>query len=155
MVSEMPYCFRCGKETETNATFCWNCGIQLKPIIAAAPSFRVPRIGVRPSGITILAVLYWLGAIIAIVGGLAYFSVLVYFVPPAFLALFRMVGAVLILIAILDIVIGWGLWNLKRWARTVAIVLAIVGLINFPIGTAISIITLWYLFKSDIKAFFA
>ena len=155
MVTKMRYCYRCGKEIEANATFCWNCGVQLKPIIAPAPSLPVPRIGVRPSGITVLAVLYWLSAIVAILGGLTYSSGLLYFVPLAFLALFWIVGAVLIVIGILDIVIGWGLWSLRKWARTVAIVLAIVGLISFPIGTVISIITLWYLFKPEIKACFA
>jgi len=142
MVSEMPYCFRCGKEIEAKATFCWNCGVQLKPIIA--PALRVPRIGVRSSGITVLAVLYWLSAIVAILGGLAYVSGLLYFM-----------GAVLIVIGILDIMIGWGLWNLKKWPRAIAIVLAIIGFISFPIGTVISIITLWYLFKPEIKACFA
>ena len=155
MVTQMPYCYRCGKEIEANATFCWNCGVQLKPIIAPAPSLRVPRIAVRPSGIAILAVLYWLSAVIAILGGLAYFSGLLYFVPLAFLAQFWIVDGVLIIIGILDIVIGWSLWNLKRWARTVAIVLAIVGLISFPIGTVISIVALWYLFKPEIEACFA
>jgi len=65
------------------------------------------------------------------------------------------VGAVLIAIGILDIIIGWGLWSLRKWARTVAIVLAVIGLISFPIGTIISIITLWYLFKPEIKTWFA
>ena len=155
MVSGMPYCFRCGKEIEANATFCWNCGVQLKPVIASAPSLRVPRISVRPSGVTILAVLYWLSAIVAILGGLAYVAGMAYLLPLAFLALFWIVGGVLIVIGILDIVIGWGVWSLRKWARTVAIVLAIVGLISFPIGTIISIITLWYLFKPEIKACFA
>jgi len=155
MVSKMPYCYRCGKEIEANATFCWNCGVQLKPVIASAPSLRVPRISVRPSGVTILAVLYWLSAIVAILGGLAYVAGMAYLLPLAFLALFWIVGGVLIVIGILDIVIGWGVWSLRKWARTVAIVLAIVGLISFPIGTIISIITLWYLFKPEIKACFA
>jgi len=155
MVSGMPYCFRCGKEIEANATFCWNCGVQLKPVIAPAPFLRVPRIGVRPSGVTILAVLYWLSAIVAILGGLVYVAGMAYLLPLAFLALFWIVGGALIVIGILDIVIGWGLWSLRKWARTAAIVLAVVGLISFPIGTIISIIILWYLFKPEIKACFA
>lgn len=159
MVSEMPYCYRCGKEIEANARFCWNCGAQLKPLMAPPPSpphaLRVPRIAVRPSAVTILAVLYWLSAIVAILGGLACVVGIAYLLPLAFPALFWIVGAVLIVIGILDIVIGWGLWTLKKWARTFAIVLAIIGLISFPIGTVISIVTLRYLFKPEIKAYFA
>jgi len=86
---------------------------------------------------------------------LAYVAGMAYLLPIAFLAFFWIVGEVLIVIGILDIVIGWGLWNLKRWARTFAIVLAVIGLIGFPIGTVISIVTLWYLFKPEIKACFA
>jgi len=158
MVSEMPYCYRCGKEIEANVKFCWNCGVQLKPLEAPAPLLPhagVPRISIRPSGVTILAVLYWLSAIVAILGGLAYVAGVSYFVPLAFLTLLWIVGAVLIAIGVLDILIGWGLWSLRKWARTVAIVLAVVGLISFPIGTVISIITLWYLFKPEVKACFA
>jgi len=151
----MPYCYRCGKEVEANATFCWNCGTQLKPVVALPSSLRVPRITVRPSGVTILAVLYWLSAIIAILGGLAYVAGIALLLPLGFLAILWVLGVALIVIGVLDILIGWGLWNLKRWARTVAIVLAVIGLISFPIGTVISIITLWYLFKPEIKACFA
>ena len=159
MVREMPYCFRCGKEMEANARFCWNCGVQLKPLFAPAPllphAAGVRRISIRPSGVTTLAVLYWLGAIVAILGGSAYVAGVLYFLPLGSTALLWIAGAVLIAIGILDVVIGWGLWSLRKWARTSAIVLAVVGLISFPVGTVISIITLWYLFKPEIKAYFA
>ena len=151
----MPYCYRCGKEVEPTATFCWNCGTQLKPLITHPSPLEVPRITIRPSGVTILAVLYWLSAIVAVLGGLAYIGGMLYFLPPLFLAFFWVLGSVLIAVGLVDLVIGWGLWNLKKWARTLAIVLAVIGLISFPIGTIISIITLWYLFKAEIKACFA
>lgn len=64
------------------------------------------------------------------------------------------VGVIAILIGILYAITGWGLWNLKSWARIVAIILGILSLFNFPIGTIIGIVVLWYLFKTDIKTAF-
>ncbi len=62
-------------------------------------------------------------------------------------AVFGVIGALYFLTA-------WGLWTGQNWARIIAIILAILGLLNFPIGTVISIIILIYLFKSDVKAYF-
>ena len=49
---------------------------------------------------------------------------------------------------------GYGLLNHKSWARILAIILAILNLILFPIGTAIGIYTLWVLFNDETKALF-
>jgi len=69
--------------------------------------------------------------------------------------------AVVVLIAlafmassILNVVVGYGLWILKPWARTGAIALAIVSLIFVPIGTVAGGLTLWYLLKPEIAAAF-
>ena len=55
---------------------------------------------------------------------------------------------------IADFVAGYGLLNYKSWARLLAIVLAILNLILFPIGTAIGIYTLWAMFNDETKALF-
>jgi len=52
------------------------------------------------------------------------------------------------------ILAGYGLLNYKSWARLLAIVLAILNLILFPIGTAIGIYTLWVMFNDETKALF-
>lgn len=49
---------------------------------------------------------------------------------------------------------GYGLLNYKSWARILAIILAILNLILFPIGTAIGIYTLWVMFNDETKALF-
>lgn len=64
------------------------------------------------------------------------------------------IGAIALLIGILYAIAGLGLWKLKPWARIIAIILAIISLLNFPVGTAIGIIVLWYLFKAEIKEAF-
>ena len=59
-----------------------------------------------------------------------------------------------IIFGIIYLLVGVGLFTLKKWARILAIIFAIIGLLNVPIGTIISIIILVYLFKADVKAAF-
>jgi len=40
---------------------------------------------------------------------------------------------------------GWGLLQREEWARTVALVVGFLALLNVPIGTALGIYTLWVL----------
>ncbi|MFO7791793.1 MAG: hypothetical protein R6W73_02280 [Candidatus Saliniplasma sp.] len=107
----------------------------------------------RPTGITILAVLY-------IIGGLLMLSVPVMMtaIIPMDVPLIADIGiicwAVFGIIALLYFVVAFGLWKGQGWARIVAIILAILGLLNFPIGTIISIVILIYLFKDEVKAYF-
>ena len=49
---------------------------------------------------------------------------------------------------------GYGLLNYKSWARILAIILAILNLILFPIGTALGIYTLVIMFNEETKALF-
>lgn len=44
---------------------------------------------------------------------------------------------------------GWGLLNYKPWARIVVIVLSVLNLLNFPIGTVIGGYSLWVLLNDE------
>jgi hypothetical protein len=55
------------------------------------------------------------------------------------------VSALFFLIGIPSLITGIGLLKQKRWARTLAIVLAVFALASFPIGTAAGLYTLWVL----------
>jgi len=107
----------------------------------------------RPMGVTILAVLYVLSGLVYLSFPLVMTSILGEFweVTGLFLTLCWVVFGAFALIAF---VTAYGLWNGKGWARMIAIVLAIIQLINIPIGTIIGIIILIYLFKDDVKAYF-
>jgi hypothetical protein len=48
------------------------------------------------------------------------------------------IAALFLAIAIAQGIAGFGLRKLKRWARPIATVLSVIGLIGFPIGTMIS-----------------
>jgi len=54
-----------------------------------------------------------------------------------------------------EVIAGIGLLKRKSWARILAIVLAILDLINIPIGTAIGIYALWVLLNDETARLFA
>ena len=56
--------------------------------------------------------------------------------------------------AIPGLVTGWGLLQLKPWARIVGIVLSAISLINIPIGTVVGIYGLWVLLNKDTELLF-
>lgn len=64
-------------------------------------------------------------------------------------------GGLFLLITIANFVIGWGLWNLREWARLSAIALAFLRLINIPLGTLIGGLIIWHLLREETKEEFA
>ncbi len=125
------------------------------------PPLPAPMTKERPTGVTVLAVLYFIQGLMMMATG--------YIIDSMFGDMLSFMGDIggadtggLNLICILPFVIlglvcfliGFGLLKMKGWARTIAIVFAIIGLIGVPIGTIISIIILIYLFKPEVKAAF-
>lgn len=52
--------------------------------------------------------------------------------------------------------VGVGLWNLRPWARVPGVVVGVLALFSFPIGTAVGIASIWLLgYHADVKALFA
>jgi hypothetical protein len=51
--------------------------------------------------------------------------------------------------AIPGIIAGWGLLNRRPWARIVIIILSILALIRFPLGTIVGVYGLWVLLSSE------
>jgi hypothetical protein len=136
----------------------------------------------RPTGVTILAVLYFLGTaflglcgLLFIVGG-SVLSGLAHAGGPAS-ALFAMggvvAGAIFIVFALLELAIGVGFIKLQNWARIVAIIFTGIGVLLGILGTisllahlmvfalvfrvvllAIQIWILAYLFQPNVKQAF-
>lgn len=61
------------------------------------------------------------------------------------------VAALFGIMAIPSIIAGWGLSQHKAWARILTIILAILSLPQFPVGTAIGIYALVILFNEESK----
>lgn len=63
-------------------------------------------------------------------------------------------GGFLLLFGIPVALAGWGLLKKVYWARVLAMVLAILGLFLFPIGTIIGAYVLWVLTSEPAAAYF-
>jgi len=57
------------------------------------------------------------------------------------------IGALLALLAVPGIVAGFGLLRQRSWGRILALVVGVLGLVNFPLGTALGVYTLWVLLQ--------
>ena len=112
----------------------------------------------RPFGVTLLGILYLLNGLLWLIMPFLFGLILEGFVGDyigiEFAALTLVCWIPFIIIALIYFLIAWGLFEGKGWARIIAIILAIFGLLNFPIGTIINLIILIYLFNADVKAYF-
>ncbi|MDQ6829120.1 MAG: hypothetical protein M3081_09680 [Gemmatimonadota bacterium] len=79
-------------------------------------------------------------------GGLATGS-LAGFAALSGIALF--IAIFIAIISLPGLIAGYGLLNRRPWARTLAIVLGVLHLINIPIGTVFGIYSLWVLLSTE------
>ena len=137
----------------------------------------------RPTGVTVLAILDFIGAACCLLGGIAMI------LGGGFIAtmmsqqgagaggilagLGAVAGIFIIIMGGIAALLGFGLWKLKEWARIVSIVLAGIGaalqllgllgtLAHFNVlaviwgifWLAIDALIIWYLLKPEVKAAF-
>jgi hypothetical protein len=117
----------------------------------------------RSDGLTIVAAYHFVVAALFLVGTLI-MTVPTFILgivalaeePDAIIGLFAVgfIAAVLLVLCLINLAVGYGLWHVQAWARTGAIVLAILSLIFIPIGTVIGAIILWYLVQPEVTARF-
>ena len=129
----------------------------------------------RPTGITILAVLAFIGGVFGILGGVALFSLGAIATglgaDAATVAASSTTGAILgvitLLVAILDLVFAIGAWGLKPWAWVLGIASQVISLLLIVfniiqgssisgqiVSIAISVILIFYLFTPTVKKAF-
>lgn len=135
----------------------------------------------RPTGVTIIAVLYFIGAAVCLLGGV------LLFVGGGFLAtmmnqggdgaagagilagLGAVAGVIVLVVGVVSALVGWGLLKLKSWARIIVIIFSALGilgalamllhfspliLVGFVIRLAINGLILWYMLKPEVAAAF-
>jgi len=64
------------------------------------------------------------------------------------------IGGFVILVSIPGILAGIGLLSFKPWSRILAIILALLNLPGFPVGTVLGIYSLWVLLDSESSQLF-
>lgn len=76
--------------------------------------------------------------------------------PDAMIAMFIVgfIAIITLLLCLLYLAVGYGLWTLKAWSRVAALALAVVSLFGVPIGTVTGGLTLWYLMQPEMAAKF-
>jgi len=122
----------------------------------------------RPDGITLISIYHFLVAALSILGflGLMLIPLIVGIstitagvedahIPIAVTgSVMLVIGLSILVVGGLNLIVGIGLWSLKAWARIAAIILAAFRLFNFPVGTVIGGLTIWYLLQPDVEALF-
>lgn len=109
----------------------------------------------RPLGVTILAVLNFIGAVLLVIGGLLFMLGMGMAGAAAgrggevggmagmgfLMALGAVAGVIFIVFGVIGGAIGIGLWKLKNWARIVTIVLTAISLLMGLAGLAMSLVS--------------
>ena len=135
-------CGGCGAPNPSGTQYCGSCGAP----IGADPAVLMGRPGV----VTLLAVLSFIGAFFFFLTGAL--GLLLIEREPGSAAILIAMG---LLIGGLYLATGIGLWGLKPWGRTLAIVLAILSLLSIPVGTLIGVLVLIYMFSEPAKILFS
>jgi hypothetical protein len=68
--------------------------------------------------------------------------------------IFPVLGVIVGGLCILGIIGGVGLFAKKNWARILVLILSAINLMNFPIGTAVGIYTIWVLAQVETAELF-
>jgi len=149
------FCDRCGAQMETPANFCSSCGRVFNPAAGLPPAFFGGRVARHVRTLGILWLIY---AGLRVLESLAvtsfasyhwdFFDQSPFFVPH----LIRTFTGIFLILAVAGAVAGWGLLERRPWARVLAIVVAVLALFKFPIGTALGIFTLWVLAPAQSEA---
>ena len=132
---QVKYCQECGAPNDINAVYCRVCG---STKFGPSPPSRISR----PTGVTILAVLQIIGAMIS------------FAVATAIAVLIPVIGILFYIVPIFGIISGIGLLIGKNWARIIAMIGAVIELFSVPIGTIIGAVVLWYLTRPRVVAYF-
>lgn len=144
------FCSQCGSAIQPGQHFCSGCGRPIGAAPVMAPQNRVA------GNIKLLAILWMIISAIRLFPGWFLMTVLggvnsflpddvPFFVPQ----LLHGIGIFLFAGAAIGLLTGWGLLERQPWARTLAIVLGFISLIEPPFGTALGIYTLWVLLPAQ------
>ena len=164
------FCNHCGGEVQPNQRFCSSCGkAAVMPAAPRPPGPYVSSASGRVARHVKMLAVFWIalsalnllkaggrlvGARVIGLWGHGWFDDAGWGFPageilPAVLSTMGMLSLVL---AGIGFVVGFGLMERRPWARTMAIVVGIIALLNPILGTVLGIYTLWVLLQADAEA---
>ena len=126
------------------------------PAESAAEAIRREHIQ-HETSVRAIGSLYYFGAVLMLLVGIvlvAGFSVQPQ-TTPELRGLATITGFIYLVLGVVSIVVGRGLRRLQPWARIASIVLSLIGLLGFPIGTLINGYFLYLLFAEKGRRVFA
>src|SRR5271169_3667546 len=153
------FCDQCGGQLQSGEPRCLRCGKTVLGLIELRRS-RV-RDHVRLVGILWMAysALYVVGGVVLLIVAQTIFGsangvIHIPNGPPPEVTiwlrpLLSCIGWLLLAKAAGGFFAGWGLLQREEWARTVALVVGFIALLNVPIGTALGVYTLWVLLPAQ------
>jgi len=166
------YCANCGGPVQPEQKFCSRCGQATTParsgpssasippsptLKGAAPAGTAPYSGIpQPSRmekhVQILGIIWIVASLLRLIPALAMVflghSGIPFLTIPMggfLMPLMGALGVYLSITAVVGLLVGWGLLDHQPWARMFAIIVGCLKLIDFPLGTALGIYTLWVL----------
>lgn len=172
------FCNSCGTALQPDDRFCRRCGAAVETPGTSAPAGTAPAAaGPAPVGVVqpvrgrvarhlqSLSILWIVVSIFRALGGVVLIWVGRIFlpnlrawipdaqveppIPPFVFSLVSGIGFALLALGIFGLAAGWGLMQREAWARTGALILAILSLPEVPVGTILGIYTLWALMAPD------
>lgn len=75
-------------------------------------------------------------------------------VKVVFTIIAKVVLVVIIMLSIPGIIAGIGLLKRKEWARILTLIISVIDLINFPVGTAVGACSIWALVQPEVVEHF-
>jgi len=166
------HCTHCGFELDSNASFCSSYGSAIGEALPATAPVKARDWDLHVS------VLGWImiahAAITALIGLIVIFGgqVAGQFVlqnprildnadpdiPPEAFALIApitfLVGVILLIVSVPSVAAGVGLLRYRSWGRVLTLILSVLKLLEFPLGTITAIYSFWVLLSRGGKTFF-
>jgi hypothetical protein len=147
------FCDRCGAGLPDGVRFCSSCGRDF-----AAPSAPLPVDRLRVARhVRTLGILWLIRAGLRLLSAAFFTTMFSHYwwwdgMPSFMPGIARGIGGFILLGAIAGGICGWGLLERRPWARTLSLVLGVLALFDFPVGTALGIYTLWVMAPSTSDA---
>jgi hypothetical protein len=154
------FCANCKARIAQGQNFCNACGMTTTAAVppSAGPAAGTVR-GRVERHLQVLAILWLVWSALRLVPGIGllfFGSFALPFLPFGLRALVLPVAAFagvwFMASSIAGFIAGWGLMQRQSWARILVIILAILTLIHFPLGTGLGIYTLWVILPAESEA---